>query len=124
MKKYSGHMHQLRMNAIDDFCRDSHKRTREIADHINIGKSNTQAYLIFMENEGYLTCDRLDNGGGKGNAYLSTKTFFMVVPEVKPRREIVDKDMPLRHAPHIKPFVDQLALPREFFSSVARLQPI
>jgi len=123
MTKFRDQMHQLRLDKIDTFCRHTPKASRAISNELCMNSTYVQKYLRFMEEEGHLICNR---EGGIGNNYLSTGTFRMKPPEpkIKQRRPQKDYDLPNRHAPNVKPFSDEKALPREFFGSVVKIQPL
>ena len=102
------------MNEIDNICRVQFVGTRAIAAGINISVTHTLKYLKHMTDNGHLT---IEKDGAKGNTYKSTKTFAMNLNPVieKPKRGNRDYDSFARLAPHVRPFADTKALPRDFF---------
>lgn len=113
---FSAAIHQARMNEIDRVCYRDALSATQIAAELNISKTHVNMYLAHMEDNGYLAVSSAKYGG---KAYLSTRKFVMVIAagaKVKPPAS--EKAEFIRTFPHVKPFADQKALPREFFGSV------
>lgn len=119
---FSAAIHQARMNEIDRVCYRDALSATQIATEINLSKTHVNMYLAYMQDNGYLAISAAKYGA---NAYLSTRKFIMVIAaDAKVKPPASEKDEFIRTFPHVKPFSDQKALPREFFGSVVDLQPI